>query len=148
MKRLVIIETPYAGDVEANIKFARACMRDSLLRGEYPLASHLLYTQPGILDDNIPSERELGIDAGFAWEERSDETAFYVDLGMSPGMKAAYERLNKNNTFVLFRTLNGRCPCHYADEVWKYDSADSSGIERHCPLCRRVQTGTFPGMTL
>jgi len=55
MPRLVELETPYKGDnyikLEENIEFARKCMRDCLLRGEFPFASHLLYTQPGITDD-------------------------------------------------------------------------------------------------
>ena len=42
------------------------CLRDSLLRGEGPITSHLLYTQPGVLDDQIPEERQMGIDAGLA----------------------------------------------------------------------------------
>ena len=32
--RLVILESPYAGDIERNVAYARACLRDSLLRGE------------------------------------------------------------------------------------------------------------------
>lgn len=51
--RRVILESPFAGHVESNIEYARACIRDSLLRGEAPLASHLLYTQPGILDGSL-----------------------------------------------------------------------------------------------
>jgi len=42
----VIIESPYAGDIEVNLKYAKLCILDSLKRGEAPLASHLLYTQP------------------------------------------------------------------------------------------------------
>lgn len=38
----VILESPYAGDVEKNIEYARLCLKDSLLRGESPIASHLL----------------------------------------------------------------------------------------------------------
>lgn len=30
--KLVILESPYAGDVEANVAYARRCVRDSLLR--------------------------------------------------------------------------------------------------------------------
>lgn len=62
--RRVIIESPYAGDVELNAQYARECLRDSLTRGEAPIASHLLYTQPGVLDDAVPRERALGIEAG------------------------------------------------------------------------------------
>lgn len=63
-KPFVIIESPFAGEVEENIKCARQCLRDSILRGEVPFASHLLYTQEGVLDDDDPYERELGINLG------------------------------------------------------------------------------------
>ena len=62
--RLVILESPYAGDIERNVAYARECIRDCLLRGESPIASHLLFTQPGILRDDVPAERELSIAAG------------------------------------------------------------------------------------
>ena len=61
MGKLVYLESPYAGDVNKNIKYARLCMKDSLDRGEYPFTSHLLYTQENILDDNDPVERTLGM---------------------------------------------------------------------------------------
>ena len=48
----VIIESPYTGDVERNLEYARRCMRDSIKRGEAPFASHLLYTHsPSNLTD-------------------------------------------------------------------------------------------------
>ena len=56
MNNLVLLESPYAGDIEANLSYARACMRDCFERGEAPFASHLLYTQMGVLDDTIPAE--------------------------------------------------------------------------------------------
>ena len=62
--KLVVIESPYAGQIARNVEYARACMADSLRRGEAPIASHLLYTQPGILRDEVEGERELGINAG------------------------------------------------------------------------------------
>ena len=41
--RLVILESPYAGrdqaEIHGNVLYARACLRDCLLRGEAPLAS-------------------------------------------------------------------------------------------------------------
>lgn len=84
---LVIIESPYAGDVPNNVDYARAALRDSLMRGEAPLASHLLYTQ--VLDDAVPEQRAQGIAAGLAWSRCADRHAFYVDRGMSPGMRLA-----------------------------------------------------------
>lgn len=46
--KLVIVESPYAGDVKTNVAYARAAIRDCLMRGEAPYASHLLYTQEGV----------------------------------------------------------------------------------------------------
>ena len=83
MKR-VIIESPLSGDFKRNIRYARLCCLDSLRRGEAPYASHLIYTQ--MLDDKIPAERRMGMEAGFAWGEVGELRAFYVDLGMSGGM--------------------------------------------------------------
>lgn len=89
---LVIIESPYAGNIERNIAYARAAVRDSVLRGEAPIASHLLFTQEGILRDEIETERNAGIAAGMAWRRVCDLVAFYTDLGYSRGMLAALER--------------------------------------------------------
>ncbi len=83
---LVIIESPYAGDVETNLRYLRACMADCLSRDEAPFASHGLYTQPGVLDDNDPVQRELGITAGLAWRAVAARTVVYTDLGVTTGM--------------------------------------------------------------
>lgn len=105
MNNLVILESPFAGDVEKNIEYARKCMRDCFLRGEYPFASHLLYTQDGILDDNNPEERKLGIGAGLSWGEHAIKTVVYTDLGMSIGMKEGIKLAEGCGRIVEFRTL-------------------------------------------
>jgi len=92
MKR-VIIESPYAGDVDRNLIYLRRCIRDALRRGEAPFASHAIYTLPGVLDDDIPDEREHGIEAGRAWWIVADAILFYTDYGFSKGMDAARKRL-------------------------------------------------------
>lgn len=102
---LVLIESPYAGDVERNIRYARACMRDSLLRGEAPFLSHLLYTQEGVLDDTILEERTIGIWAGLAWGEKAKKTIVYTDYGITPGMKLGIAEAIKQKRPVLYRTL-------------------------------------------
>jgi hypothetical protein len=104
MKR-VIIESPYAGNIERNLKYARACLKDSLQRGEAPIASHLLYTQEGVLDDNIPEERKWGIDAGLAWKEVANLHVFYIDYGMSPGMMYAKIYAIRHHIKTEVRTL-------------------------------------------
>lgn len=102
---LVVIESPYAGEVELHTAYARRAMADSLKRGEAPIASHLIYTQPGILDDKDPEERCRGIDAGFAWGARADLVVFYVDHGWSEGMLAARAHWGASGLVVLERTI-------------------------------------------
>lgn len=104
---LVQLESPYAGDVDRNVRYARACMRDCLLRGEAPFASHLLYTQPGVLDDLVAEERALGIDAGLEWGEMATFTVVYTDLGITPGMEKGIARARADGRDVYYRTLPG-----------------------------------------
>lgn len=87
MKPLVIIESPYAGDIEGNVDYAQRAMLDSIKRGEIPLASHLLY--PQVLDDAEPEERALGISIGLAMYRYTPIVAFYIDRGWSNGMRNA-----------------------------------------------------------
>lgn len=101
----VILESPYAGDIERNLRYLRACMRDALLRGEAPFASHGLYTQAGVLRDEVPAEREHGIQAGFAWRQVAHKTVFYVDLGWSRGMEYGYQHALKLAHVIEVRTL-------------------------------------------
>lgn len=84
-RRTVILESPFAGDVERNFAYAKRAMLHSLLNDEAPFASHLLYTQ--VLDDSQPSERSRGIEAGLAIGARLDATVVYADHGISPGMR-------------------------------------------------------------
>jgi hypothetical protein len=104
MKR-VIIESPYAGDVEGNTLYARRALRDSLMRGEAPIASHLLYTQPGVLDDLIPEERQHGIDAGLAWGAVAELTVCYVDRGISRGMEYGIAKAKREGRLIETRKI-------------------------------------------
>lgn len=104
MKR-VVIESPYAGDVEANIAYAKLCVKDCLARGEAPYASHLFFTQYGILNDDVPEERKLGIEAGFAWRDQAQIIAFYLDRGVSRGMIEALKRCDGPFHQIHFRCL-------------------------------------------
>lgn len=105
--RLVILESPFAGDVEANIKYAKACIKDCLLLDEAPIASHLLFTQKGILDDTKPEERKLGIGAGHAWYAAADAAVMYVDRGISSGMIAGIKAAAAQGIVVETRLLPG-----------------------------------------
>lgn len=60
--KLVYICSPLAGDIENNLRFARAACRYAADQGCAPIAVHLLY--PQILNDAVPAEREAGIRMG------------------------------------------------------------------------------------
>ena len=103
----VVLESPFAGDITKNIEYARKCMADCLKRGEAPFASHLLYTQDGILDDDIPHERELGIEAGFIWGEQAEKVVVYQDLGISGGMQLGIDKATARGIPVEYRSISG-----------------------------------------
>lgn len=73
--------------------------------GEAPFASHLLYTQDGILRDEVPEERELGMEAGFAWGLCADATVVYWDYGISAGMRKGIKRAKREGRPVEYRKL-------------------------------------------
>ncbi len=101
----VILESPYKGDVEKNLTYLRRCLRDCLKRGEAPFASHGLYTQKDVLDDNDPEERKLGIEAGLQWGIKAEKSVVYVDKGISDGMVYGILRAGQEKRPVEFRAL-------------------------------------------
>jgi hypothetical protein len=103
--RRVVVESPFAGDIEANLKYARACLRDCLMRGESPVASHLLLTQEGVLDDADPIERAVGINAGHAWMHGAHAVVVYADRGISRGMEAGIRTAVFHGLEVEYRKL-------------------------------------------
>ena len=104
----VVLESPYAGDTRKNTHYARLCMHDSIMRGEAPIASHLLYTQPYILDDNDPFERAMGIACGLAWLPKASYSVYYTDRGWSTGMLGALHEHNLRHNYPFrIRSLEG-----------------------------------------
>jgi len=118
--KLVIIESPYRGEVERNKLYLRSCIRDCIMRGESPYAWHRMLTDA--LDDDDPKERMLGIEAGLAWRSVMKPTfskhrpdlhignemavhAFYVDLGWSDGMLYAKKRYDDERLLYEERKL-------------------------------------------
>lgn len=107
--KLVIIESPFKGrdwsKTKRYVGYLRLCMRDSLERGEAPYASHAMYTQPGVLNDQDVFERELGINAGFAWREVAEVTVVYQDFGITDGMHEGIADAEKRGTPVEYRAI-------------------------------------------
>ena len=91
-----IVETPYAAaegrTVEQHARYLRLVLRFCLQHGMAPFASHGFYTLDGLLDDGIPWQRKLGMEAGFAWSEVAQVIVVGMDCGISPGMAAGIAR--------------------------------------------------------
>lgn len=89
--KIVYIASPYAGDVEGNVAFAKAACRLAMERGNTPVAAHLLY--PQMLDDTVPEQRELGIRMGLNLLEACGEMwlcGSRVSSGMQEELEAAW----------------------------------------------------------
>lgn len=114
--RRVIVESPYRGASQAerlrNISYLKRCLRDCIMRGESPYASHGLL--PGALEEDKPEERVLGVDAGYAWWEAADLIVFYADNGWSDGMKIARGRCEFYSKAFMVRYLE-RADENYPD---------------------------------
>lgn len=101
----VVIESPLAGQFQRNKEYAIACMRDSISRDEAPIASHLLYTLRGLLDDRVPEERALGMSMGFTWGTWADKIVVYTDLGISKGMRQGIDFYSGLSIPIEYRNL-------------------------------------------
>lgn len=114
--RLVVIESPFRGighswlhrrvDRYENVRYARACLRDSLMRGEAPFASHLLY--PQVLNDDKFPERTRGLLAAMSWVMTCHLLAVYGDRGLSHGMNVAIDRATRTGVPIEYRNLGDK----------------------------------------
>lgn len=104
--RLIVIESPFAGEVEANKAYLQSCIRHATLQmNESPYASHQMLTEA--LDDLDPRERQIGIDAGLALGDAIIDAGgahvFYVNRGISNGMVYALEHAAKKGRQITCR---------------------------------------------
>ncbi len=83
--KLIYIASPYAGDVERNVEYAKQACRTVMESGHAFFAPHLLY--PAILDDSVPEERQAGIEMGLTLLHRCDELWAFGPV-VSSGMQA------------------------------------------------------------
>ncbi|OGZ08640.1 MAG: hypothetical protein A2942_02500 [Candidatus Lloydbacteria bacterium RIFCSPLOWO2_01_FULL_50_20] len=109
----------------------------------------MLYTQEGILDDKVSSEREQGIKAGLRWGECAEVSVVYIDRGIGEGMLKGIKRAKECSRPVEYRSLyekvafiesvvtdqgNGGSYCSHCRhniDIQKIGELD------HCPGCKR-----------
>jgi len=117
----VIVESPFAAEdketFEQHMLYLSLALRDCLERGEAPFASHAIYTRDGVLDDLVPSEREWGIQAGFAWGNVAEATVVYTDCGISRGMQYGIEAAEKAGRPVEHRSIRAKMATALAAEA-------------------------------
>lgn len=112
MKRITI-ESPYAGDVVANERFAKAVCAYAVHEGHAPYASHLFFTQ--FLNDLVPADRKTGIESGFEWGRNGNEVWFCLEegrhetlsMGMVKGL-AHYKEYDLPCLLKIFRWKENR----------------------------------------
>lgn len=92
MITFTIIESPYAGDIEGNLRYVRDAMADCFARGEIPLRRALA----------IAAEHAVTL-----LEPVIVQTACYEDRGITPGMEKGLERSLADGVPVVFRKLEG-----------------------------------------
>lgn len=126
--RKVLIESPLKGtnyiNEEMNKEYIDLCIYDCLMKGEAPVASHKTYLPA--LDDRIPEQRELGINAGLALLEVVDASVVYQDLGISDGMKKGINKAIELNVTVEFRKLPEHVFLRLITKFWLLEEYVSS----------------------
>jgi hypothetical protein len=103
----VILESPFGADPQRFIPYGRACVAHSLSLDEAPMAMHLLYTQPGVLDDTDPVQREMGMEAAFSWYAAAQAVVVYRDFGISTGMQRGILYGESLGLRIDYRSLRG-----------------------------------------
>lgn len=87
-KKLVYICSPYAGDVQENLRRARQYSRFAVFHGSVPMTPHLMY--PQFLQDAEPAERKIGTECVMTVLALCDEIWVFGDR-ISKGMAAEIE---------------------------------------------------------
>ena len=98
---IVYICSPFAGDIENNVKAAQAYSRFAVDQGYIPIAPHLLF--PQFLNDQNPKERQLGLFFGNALMSKCSEVWVFGDR-ISAGMEAEIKRAKWKNYRLRYFT--------------------------------------------
>ena len=96
---VVYICSPYAGDIETNVKTAQRYSRFAVESGYLPIAPHLLF--PQFMDDSNPKERQLAMFFGNVMMSKCAEVWVCGDT-VSTGMVAEIERAKRKNYTIRY----------------------------------------------
>lgn len=122
--KLVYIASPYAGDVEGNVAFAKAACRYAAAKGYTPVAVHLMY--PQFLDDRVPKEREAGLKMGRRVLAACEEI-WLCGERMSAGMKA--EEAEAQRLGIPIRKMPSSDICSFQKQTEGQRREEPAGME-------------------
>lgn len=94
----VFICSRLRGNLDKNINRAKSFSRLAVMKGFIPFTPHIYFTL--FLDDNIKSEREIGINAGLEWIKLCHEL-WILDKNISAGMKKEIEFAKSLNKKIV-----------------------------------------------
>ena len=98
---IVYICSPYAGEIENNVKATQEYSRFAVEKGYIPIAPHLLF--PQFLNDANPKERQLGLFFGNALMSKCSEVWVFGSR-ISAGMEAEINRAKWKNYRLRYFT--------------------------------------------
>ena len=98
---IVYICSPYAGEIEKNVKAAQEYSRFAVEKGYIPIAPHLLF--PQFLNDANPKELQLGLFFGNALMSKCSEV-WVFGSHISAGMEAEINRAKWKNYRLRYFT--------------------------------------------
>lgn len=106
-RKNVIICTPFMAEdpalAEKMKRYGKRATRDSIIKNEAPLASHLFFYS--VLSDKDPIERDIGLQSQLSWLKVADIVAVYVDFGITPAMKVAINNAKLLQKKIEYRTI-------------------------------------------
>ena len=105
---IVILESPYSGDIQKNVAYAQRAMNDARERGEIVIMPHLLWTQHYLSplhfvcdwDDKYEVKnggREESLKQIHLLRKMADKVIFYTDYGISSGMQDGLDQCKSEN---------------------------------------------------
>lgn len=103
--KLVYICSPYRGEVERNLQYARELTRVALDNGFVLVTPHLYLTQ--VVNDEVPEEREKGMAAGKELLKHCKYILIGSKYGLSVGMLEEIELAQKCKTIELAQEKGG-----------------------------------------
>jgi len=100
---IVFICSPFAGDIEGNMKKAKSYGRFAISEGVVPVIPHLMYPQ-FLVEDN-PKERQLGIEMGLILLTKCREVWVFGNQ-ISKGMTLEVDKAKKYSIPVKYYTTD------------------------------------------